>query len=271
MTSSRHRTLLVLGSLSLAASSLAAHDLFLKLNTYFLPANTAVRVPVLNGTFSKSESVVARDRIAGLTLVGPGGSTPLDTLALTARGDTSFISLQSGGDGTYVLGLSVKPRDVDYTGAEFNAYLKAEGYADVLAERLRTGDLAPGKRRYATHVKAVFQVGGAPSETYSAILGSPAEIVPVDNPLGLKRGATLRLRCLIDGQPVAGLMVTAGGQGLRGSTINEVHLRTDAEGIARLALTDAGRWYVKFAKMRPSTVQGLNYESQRTTLTFEVR
>ncbi len=271
MTTPRRRTLLVLGSLTLAASSLAAHDLFLKLNTYFLPANTAVRVPVLNGTFSKSESVVARDRVAGLTLVGPGGSTPLDTLALTARGDTSFISLRTGSEGTYILGLSVKPRDVDYVGPQFNEYLKAEGYEDVLAERIRSGNLDSGKRRYATHVKAVFQVGATPSEAYSAVLGFPAEIVPVDNPIGLKRDATLRLRCLVDGQPASGLVVTAGGQGLRGATIKEVRLTSDAEGIAHLPLTGAGRWYVKFAKMRPSIVRGLNYESQRTTLTFEVR
>jgi hypothetical protein len=270
VTSLRRLALLV-GSLTVAASSLAAHDLFLKLNTYFLPAETAVRVPVLNGTFSKSESVVARDRVAGLTLVGPAGSTPLDTLALTARGDTSFISLHTGAAGTYVLGLSVKPRDVDYTGAEFNAYLKAEGYADVLSERLRTGDLSPGKRRYATHVKAVVQVGGARSEAYSAVLGFPAEIVPLDNPYGLTRGATLRLRFLIDGQPAVGVVGTAGGEGRKGATIKEIHLTTDAKGIAHLPLTDAGRWGVKFAKMRRSALQGLNYESQRTTLTFEVR
>lgn len=271
MTSPRHRTLLVLGVFTVAASSLAAHDLFLTLNSYFLPANTAVRVPVLNGTFSKSESVVARDRVAGLTLVGSGGSTPLDTLALTARGDSSFISLRTGTEGTYVLGLSVKPRDVDYTGPQFNEYLKAEGYEDVLAERIRSGNLDPGKRRYATHVKAVFQVGATLSEAYSSILGYPAEIVPVDNPAGLKRGATLRLRCLVDGKPAGDLVVTAGGRRSGGAIISEIRLITDPDGIARVPLSGAGRWYVKFAKLRPSTAEGLNYESQRATLTFEVR
>lgn len=265
------RALLALGALALAVSSLAAHDLFLTLDRYFLPAHTAVRVPVLNGTFSKSESVVARDRVAALTLVGSGGATPLDTLALTTRGDTSFLRLRTGAEGTYVLGLSVKPRDVEYTEADFNAYLKAEGYEDVLAERLRSGNLASGRRRYATHVKAVFQVGATSSEDYSAVLGFPTEIVPVDNPLGLKRGATLRVRCLIDGQPVGGLLVTAGGRGQQGASLAEVRLTTDADGIVRLPLTSPGRWYVKFAKMRTSTVEGLNYESQRTTLTFEVR
>lgn len=257
--------------LASVASVLAAHDLFLKLNSYALPAHTAVQVPVLNGTFSRSESVVARDRVAGLTLVGSGGAIPLDTLALTARGDTSFIRLRTGAEGTYVLGLSVKPRDVEYSGADFNAYLKAEGYEDMLAERLRTGNLASGRRRYATHVKAIFQVGAIPSGAYSAVLGFPAEIIPLDNPAGLTRGATLRVRCLIDGQPAGGLVVAAGGEGRNGAAIEAIRLTTDAEGVAHLPLASAGRWYVKFAKMRASTAEGLNYESQRTTLTFEVR
>ncbi len=265
------RVLVVVAALASGAGTLAAHDLFLRLNHYFLPANTAVRVPVLNGTFRKSESVVARDRVAGLTLVGPGGSASLDTTTLTARRDTSFISLRTGGEGTYVLGLSVKPRDVSYTGAEFDDYLKAEGYDDVLAERIRSGNRESGKRRYATHVKAVFQVGATPSEAYSTVLGYSAEIVPAENPYQLKRGGTLPLRCLIDGRPVVGLVVTAGGQGPRGVAITAARITTDAEGIARIPLTSAGRWYVKFAKVRQSSEPGLNYESQRATLTFDVR
>ena len=267
----RMRSLIGVSVFALAASSLAAHELFLRLDRYLLPPNTAVRVRVLNGTFDRSESVVARDRVAGLTLAGPGGSTSLDTLALIARGDTSFINLRTGPEGTYVLGLSVAPRDVDYAGDTFNDYLKAEGYDDVLAQRLRSGNTESGKRRYATHVKAVFQVGSAPSESHSIVLGFAAEIVPVDNPYGLKRGGTLRVRCLIDGQPVRDLVVTAGGRGPTGAAIADIRSTTDADGIASIPLPSAGRWYVKFARMRPSTLAGLNYESQRTSLTFEVR
>ena len=265
------RSVIGVGVLALAASSLAAHELFLRLDRYWLPPNTAVRVRVLNGTFDQSESVVARDRVAGLTLAGPGGSISLDTLALIARGDTSFINLRTGPEGTYVLGLSVKPRDVDYTGSDFNDYLKAEGYGDILAERVRTGNTESGKRRYATHVKAVFQVGAVPSGSYSTVLGFAAEIVPVDNPYGLKRGGTLRVRCLIDGQPAGDLMVTAGGRKPTGAAMAESRFTTDADGIASIPLPSAGRWYLKFARMRPSAVGGLEYESQRTSLTFEVR
>lgn len=268
----RGPALVVVAVFSLAASSLFAHDLFLKLASFFLPADTPVRVMVLNGTFDKSESVLARDRIAGIALAGPTGTTALDTTALTARHDTSFVNLRTGAAGTYVLGLSVRPRQVDYTATDFNEYLKADGYDDVLAERTRAGALEQaGTRRYATHVKAIFQVGTARSGAYSTVLGHAAEIVPLDNPYGLARGGTLRLRCLVDGKPVEGLMVHSGGLTAQGAAFHGTAVRTGVDGMAGIPLGHAGRWYVKFSKMRPSSTAGVNYESERTSLTFEVR
>jgi hypothetical protein len=265
------RTLLVLSALATTTAALRAHDLFLKLNSYFLPKDTAVRVPILNGTFSKSESVVARDRIASLTLVGPGGSTALDTTAISARKDTSFINLRTGGEGTYVLGLSVKPREISLTGAQFNGYIKEEGMDEILAERTRTGALGkPVKERYTKHVKAIFQVGSAHSDNWATPLGYTAEIVPLENPYAVKRGGTLRVRCLLEGRPAANITVIAGGRTRAGARHNEVRVHADADGVAAIPLAAAGKWYVKFVNARPST-EGVDYASQWATLTFELR
>lgn len=265
------RTLFLLGLLALTAGSLAAHDLFLKLNSYFLPTDTAVRVPILNGTFSKSEGVVARDRIAGVMLSGPGGSTALDTTAVSARKDTSFINLRTGGEGTYVLGLSVKPREIALTGEQFNGYLKEEGMDEILAERTRTGTLGKAvKERYTKHVKAIFQVGTAHSGNWATPLGYAAEIVPLESPYAIRRGATLRVRCLLEGQPAANITVIAGGRTRTGARHKELRVRTDADGVAAIPLAAAGKWYIKFVNARPST-EGVDYASQWATLTFELR
>ncbi len=55
------------------ATVLLAHDLFLKLETYFVPPETAVRVAVLSGTFASSEGAVSPDRLQDLSIVGPNG------------------------------------------------------------------------------------------------------------------------------------------------------------------------------------------------------
>lgn len=270
----RHRArnfFLVLG-LALAAGPLAAHELFLKLASYFLPPDTPVRALLLNGTFSKSEGVVARDRIADIALVGPAGRTSLDTTVLTTQRDTTILSLRTAGEGTYVLGLSVRPREIALTGEQFNGYLKEEGIDATLAERTRTGTLAePAKERYAKHVKAIFQVGTARSGAYATVLGYAAEIVPLENPYTLARGGTLQVRCLINGQPAPGLTVLAGGLTPRGAAIRQTRAVSDSSGIAEVRLASAGRWYVKFISMQRSAAPGLTHESQWATLTFEVR
>jgi hypothetical protein len=56
----------------LATMSVAAHDLFLKLDSYFLPPNSKAIVRVLNGTFQKSEGAVARERLADLSVFANG-------------------------------------------------------------------------------------------------------------------------------------------------------------------------------------------------------
>jgi uncharacterized GH25 family protein len=268
------RTLLLVAALVLSAGSLAAHDLFLKLATYFLPPDTAVSALLLNGTFTKSENAVARDRFADLTLVGPGGRNTLDTTALSAQGDTTRLRFRTGAAGTYVVGLSVRPREIALTGEQFNGYLKEEGIDEMLSERTRTGALGEAaKERYAKHVKAILQVGETRSEQYATVLGYTAEIVPLENPYGVRRGGSLRFRCLVGGKPMEGLMLLAGGLTPAGREIPESRGRTDADGVARVQLSSAGRWYVKFIRMRhaPELGSGITHESQWATLTFEVR
>ncbi|MGQ0702234.1 MAG: DUF4198 domain-containing protein [Gemmatimonadales bacterium] len=268
----RTRLALLVAAFALLAGPLGAHDLFLKLSTYFLPPNTAVNALLLNGTFTVSENSVSRDRIADVSLVGPGGRTALDTTALSPIRDSTHVRFRTGESGTYVAGLSVRPREISLSGPEFNGYLKEEGLEDVVAERTRTATLGDSAtERYAKHVKAVFQVGDRRSEEFSAVLGYPAEIVPVENPYTLTRGEVLQVRCLVNGQPAGGLTVLAGGRTRMGARIQQARATTDANGVASVRLTASGRWYVKFISMRRSSEPGLTHESQWATLTFEAR
>lgn len=268
----RIRGVIAVVGMSLVAGSLAAHDLFLKLTTYFLPAQKPVEALLLNGTFTRSENSLERNRIADFSLVGPAGRARLDTTGIIPRGDTTRVRFTTGAAGTYLVGVSVKPRELALKGTEFNAYLKEEGITDMLAERTRTGALNDSTReRYAKHVKAVFQVGDDITDQYATVLGYPAEIVPMENPYRLKAGSSLRVRCLVQGISVQGVTVLAGGLTPQGRIIKEVGVTTDASGIAAIPLSSPGRWYVKFIRMKRSTEGKLTHESQWATLTFELR
>jgi Domain of unknown function (DUF4198) len=262
------RTILLTGTLLLIASAALAHDLFLKLDTYFLEPRARVRIPVLNGTFTKSENFVAPERIADISVVSPAGRTRLQPASVWSPGpdSTSLLSIQLGDAGTYVAGASTRPRELALSADEFNAYLEEDGIPDILAARRSANELGKGAReRYSKHVKAVFQVGPTRSEGFGTVLGYPAEIVPLDNPYTDARGAPLRVRCLVDGRPVANQTVLWGGAGAERST------RTDSEGVAQVTLDAAGKWYVKFVHMVRADQPGLDYESKWATLTFETR
>ena len=259
--------------LAVTAGLLSAHDLFLRPTRFFVPENSEVRIHVLNGTFSKSEGAVTRDRLRALDVISPSGVTPLDTSAWVPVGDTTVLTVRTGTTGTYVVGASLKPRQLRLEAKDFNNYLATDGVPDVLAARRRDGELdQPARERYHKHVKAVLQVGRQPSGGFDRTLGYPAELVPLDNPYMLRRGAALRVRALVDGQPVANQYVVTGGRSTGGARIAQLGARTDGDGVARVPLRSAGVWYVKFIHMaRASGDTTIDYESKWATLTFQVR
>ncbi len=264
-------TALVAGVLLLLASVALAHDLFLKLDTYFLEPQARARIMVLNGTFTKSEGFVAPERIADISAVSPGGRTALRAATAWSRGpdSTSLLSLALGAPGTYVVGVSTRAREIDLRAEDFNAYLEEDGIPDVLEARRRDHELGKAAReRYSKHVKAVLQVGQRRSNDFNAVLGYPAEIVPLENPYTLDRGRPLRVRCLVDGRPVANQMVLWGGEA-GGKMLAQRSTRTGPDGVAEVTLDAAGRWYVKFVHMVRATGRGLDYESKWATVTFE--
>jgi hypothetical protein len=248
-----------------------AHDLFLKLESYFVPPRTPVRIAVLNGSFTASEGPVTPDRLRDLSLVGNAGRVALPRDAWRPQGDTTWLTLTTGAPGTYVVGASLLPREIALAAKDFNAYLEEDGIPDVLAARTRDGELTKDAReRYQKHVKAIFQVGDLRTRAFETVLGYPAEIVPLTNPYFVIVGDTLAVRCLLDGQPVAQQLVIAGGT--RDTTrIPEVSVRSDTQGVARFVIRTPGKWYIKFIHMVPVRGDSVNYESKWATLTFQAR
>jgi len=189
------------------------------------------------------------------------------------------LRFETGDPGTYLLGVSTRPRPIELTGEQFDDYLAHDGILDVLERRRETGRAGTAAREvYAKHVKAVVQVGEARSETWRAVLGYPAEIVPERNPYALVVGDTLPVRVLVEGEPVQDQLVYAAweswtppaeaGPGER----EPIALRTDADGVARVPLREPGRWYVRFIHMeRTEDDPEVDYVSKWATLTFEVR
>lgn len=265
-------TVLGAGLVLAAVTVAAAHDMFLKPTRFFAPENSEVRVRVLNGTFTRSENSIARNRLADASVLTPTRRIALDTAEWSVAGDTSTFHIHTRGAGTYVIGASTKPSVIDLSADDFNLYLKEDGIPDVLEARQKAGELGKGAReRYHKHIKALVQVGTERSNHYATPLGYPAEIIPMENPYSLASGASLRVRFLVDGKPVANQHAIYGGQTGNDAAIAPREVRSNGDGVAELALTTAGTWYIKFIHMARVRGDTVDYESKWASLTFQVR
>lgn len=261
-----------LALISIAATPIVAHDLYLKLDSYFIAINERVTIKILNGSFMSSEGAVRFERLADLSVVSPGGvrSKPPES-QFTKDEKTSYLNLEPRETGNYVVGLSTMSREIDLDGKAFNEYLEEDGIPDILADRRKNNELEKSVReRYSKHVKALFQVADKQTDNYKQVLGYPVEIVPRNNPYKLRKGDSFEFLCLKDGKPLVNQYVMTGlddGTNLR---LGE-NLRTNRKGIGKVRITGPGKWYVKFIQMSKLDDPKLNYESKWATFTFEIR
>jgi hypothetical protein len=268
----KRKTVMAFAVVLLVAATTGAHDLFMKLDSYFLAPNTRARVRLLNGTFQKSDGLVARDRFRDISLNAPDLSGPIgQSVTWRDEGKTTVMDVKTGGPGTYLVGVSTNPREIELKAAEFNDYLQHDGIPDTLAERKKNDELAKDVReRYSKHVRAVFQVGDSLSDDYKRQLNYPAELIPQQNPYALKVGDTITVLCSVEGQPAKYQFVMAGWES-RDGKLRTLETRADSGGLARVKLAGAGKWYIKFIHMTPLSNPNLNYESKWASLTFEIR
>lgn len=266
--------LVVLGGTAM----LNAHDMFLRLGSFFLKPHAQATISLYNGTFDHSENVITRDRMADVSIAGPRGeAVHPDTSEWRNDGNITQLDFKTGGAGTYVIGVSTKAKIIALAAEDFNEYLEHDGVLDVLAARTEKNALGNDARElYAKHVKAIVQVGKQRTEGFNFKLGYPIEIVPLQNPYQLGKGEVLEVLVLRDGQPVANQLVYASYTGYhqhddKGGHAEAVKTRADQNGVAKIKLVGSGHWYIRLIHMTASEKEGANYESNWATLTFEVR
>lgn len=256
----------------LAAVPLFAHDLFLKLDNYFVKVNDKVKISILNGSFMASEGALSFSRLADVSVVAPDGTRTHPVEAdFTKNETTTFLNITPNAAGTYVVGLATMKREIELAGKDFNEYLAEDGIPDMLAERRTRKELdKKANERYSKYVKIIFQAGDARTDNFKTLLGYAVELVPQQHPYNLKAGDAIDVLCLKNGKPLANQFVMSGRES-GGKVIAAANVRSNKKGIARIRLAKAGKWYVKFINMARMNGPKLDYESKWASLTFEIK
>jgi len=210
--------------LLLALMVLCSHDLYIKMDTYFLPPNQEVTLSLYNGTFEKSENIITRDRMLDASVIAQGKRVAIASDQWKDQDSTiTQLTFNTGEAGTYVVGVSTKARNIKLTAEKFNNYLKHDGVLDMLEKR--TNDSLLGQdavESYQKHIKAIYQVGDRKTNDWSTVLGYPIEFVPQANPYEKYSGEKLDVQLLLDGKPLANQLVYANyTQGAKTHTHND--------------------------------------------------
>lgn len=273
----RKMNVLVAGLVALSGVAPAkAHEMFLRPEAAFQEAATDQVVRLVNGTFDKSENSISRDRMADVSIVVNGAVTKPPATSWSDDATTSYLKYRTGKPGTYVIGVSTRPKVITMSPADFIAYLRHDGVLDTLAAFEKDNKLEQVRERYSKHVRAIVQVGDGRTADYSKSLGYPVEIVLDQNPYELKFGKDISFRVLYQGKPVANQLVRASYEGFHGhdaagNHINSYQLRTDIEGRASFLLNNKAVWYIALIHMQKITDPEADYESNWATVTFTVR
>jgi len=253
----------------LRVAAVDGHDLWTVPGRFNLSPGERCRVFINSGDeFPKSDSLLGAHRVASFRMLSSAGEEELSDFVVDGRSLT--VELPPMNEGTVVLALGTKPRLVRLKANEFNEYLKEDGLPQILVLREQRGEMEQAVvERYAKWAKAILRVGdGEKDDIWSRPAGLKMEIVPLNSPYQLDGGGELAAVTLFEGEPVAGLTVTATRAG---GPRNEVAGVTDERGQVTLSLLEPGRWSLHTIHMvSVDEDPEADWESFWATLTFEL-
>jgi len=195
--------------LFLAVVVLCSHDLYIKMDSYFLQPNQEATLILYNGTFEKSENAVKSTAMSDASFLAHGERKSIDENQWQQIDSTiTQLNFKTGKPGTYVAGVSTIPKLIELSAESFNSYLKSDGVLDMYNQREKDNSLNENAvEQYQKNVKAIYQVGDVKTEDWKSLLGYTVEFVPLENPYDKYTGDSLQIQLLLNGKPLANQLV----------------------------------------------------------------
>jgi len=243
----------------LMPAAASAHDLWM----IYEQGRVLIRI---GEDFPAATNGLTADRIVFLRAVSASGAVPLEG----REEEKQFAAALHGRQpGPTLVELEVKPRPITLAAADFNRYIRGEGFGAVIEARRAAGASdSPGREIYSRYCKLLLDAPGD-DRILRAPRGHRLEIVPLANPSRLAAGSGLEIQVLFDGKPLGGARVSAGREGMQGHRFSSVGA-TDQKGRVRLAVSASGLWYVRMIHMIPSLEPDAEWRSYFATLVFRI-
>jgi uncharacterized GH25 family protein len=232
-----------------------AHDFWIEPSTFAPVVAQRVDIGLCEGDGFDCRPLPRDERrIVAFDAIGPAGARPV--VGLDGHRPAGVARFAPQGD--YVLTYRTRRAFTTLDAWGFEQHLREKGLeriATVRRERRESGKEA--REAYSRYAKALIRAGNGPSTLLDRTVGMKLELIAES--VGV-------FRLLYEGQPHAGVLVTATARG----GDERLEGRTDAEGRARFSLHE-GTWLIAAVHMveAPRHVDA-DWESFWASLTLEV-
>lgn len=268
--------------IALAAGTASAHQTFLIADINPMRPGTDNFLILRNGTYHESGYSITRKMSRDISIVTGGKRrTPDASDVADVDGNptykSTYIKVVAEPEGTGLAGLAAIPDYIALPAEMFANYLKHDGVADTLKDFKANNKLSTVRERYTKHAKAIFQVGAPLTDDYKEPLGYKVEIFVDKHPGKVKVGEDMPFRVLYEGKPLANQVVYVSHASRPVDAKADVPdaslytLRTDAEGRASFKVTEADKWFIQLIHMQKMDDGEVDYESNWSTITFEIK
>lgn len=239
------RVLLLLAGMVGMGSLARGHDFWLQPASFepALEKVTALYLMVGDGFLGEP---VAREEDYIRTFVACTAGERKDVAGMAGRSPAGLLRVDSAK--VVVAGYESRPRYLELAADKFLSYLKEEGLEAVIAERRERGEAGEAaKERFVRCAKTLLRPAGAKAKGFDARLGLGLEFVPLVDPWASDK---VRFVLLENGEPLAGVLVSATVKDRAEGAPAPVHVRTGADGVVELDLRYAGQWLIAGTWMR---------------------
>jgi uncharacterized GH25 family protein len=254
-------------ALTLIIALASAHEFWLQPKKYRLATGEELKFNFKVGeNFDGEDWDLKKHKVEKLEL--HRATTTTDLKKMVKPDGRDRVTLKMDEEGTQLITMQSNYAFIELEAEKFNAYLKEDGLDDIAALRTKSGTTdKPAKELYGRFAKLLVQVGDKKTDTFKKIVGTPIEIVPLQNPYTLKPGDYLECRILFNGKPLIDQMVKVWNK--INSTTFLQNMYTEKDGTIKFPLSSSGPWMVSTVKMTESQLPGADYQSSWSSLVFE--
>lgn len=174
---------------------------------------------------------------------------------------------QVQGGGTFLITFESNTETREITSEEFMNYLDEHGLYGIRSEIDSMGGYV--SEAFTSYAKLLVQVGNQHDETFSRVLGTPIEIVPLSNPHTFKVGDMVEFQVLANKKPVFGARVKVLNR--NASTVTEQNIFSQQDGVIETRISSGGTWMISVLSLMPSTNIATDWESHRASLVFGIQ